>query len=264
VPEICNKYWEDLDNDQQQGAKEMGHDESSWNNLQVTRKNSTYLLYISHLCFVLGSFFYLQLSIVSMRWDQYVRDHHVPQNVLGEDDDDIWEEWSHENNHADILEFREDFWVQYERNNILGASSYAAMGLIEMYSNRNSFALQTLMVPLGGLVGMANALHIAGSSMKYGSTVSLTFYLLSCTQLDLFFAGSAMECVVSYADLAGFDGVWLLYVDSLACLLWLYCALAGVAVEFDFSLKGIFLKEKASTPCSPLSCWQQKSDRYRH
>jgi len=267
VPEaIIDKYWEDLDKNQLQGAKVMGYDETSWNNLLLARKNSTYLLYLSHLCFVLGSIFYFQLSIVSIRWDQYVRDHRVPQNVLDEDDDDIWEEWSYDNNHAAILEFREDFWVQYERNNILGAFSYAAMGFIGLYSNRNSFALQNLMVPLGGLVGIANALNYGGSSMQYGSSVSLTFYLLSCTELDLFFAGSAMECIVSYAYLAGFDGVWLLYLDSLACLLWLYCAVAGVAVEFDFSFKRIFLKERAiiSTPCSPLSSRQQKTDRYRH
>lgn len=265
VPESCNQYWEDLDKNQQQGAEEMGYDEHSWNNLKATRRRSMYLLYLSHLCFVLGSLFYFQLSMVSIRWDQYTRDHRVPQSVLDEDDDDTWEEWSYENNHSDILEVREDYWVQYERNNVLGAFSYAAMGFIEMCSNRNGYTLHNLLMPLGGLLGMINALQYDGSAMQYGSAVSLTFYLLSCTRLDFFFVGSALECIVSYAYLAGFDGAWLLYLDSIACLLWLYCAVVGVASEYGFSFEQFLRKERAiSTPCSPLSCAQQKTDRYRH
>jgi len=246
VPESCNKYWEDLDEKQQEGAKEMGHDQKSWNNAQATWKNNTYLLCLSHLCFVLGSIFYLRLAMVSIQWDQYIRAHRVPLNVLAEDDDDIWEEWSHEHDRADILEYREDYWVQYERNNVLGAFSYAVMGFVELLLNRSSCTLHKLLLPLGGLIGMANALHYVGSMMKYGSAVSLTFYLLSCTNLDLFFAGSAIECLVCYAYLAGFDEVWLLYLDLLACLIWLYCALVGVAVQFNFSIKRILGRHQKS------------------
>ena len=252
VPESCNKYWEDLDKKQQEGAKEMGYDQKSWNNYQATWKNKTYLLYLSHLCYVLGSIFYLKLAMVSIRWDQYVRAHRVPQNVLVEDDDDIWEEWSHENGRADILEFREDYWIQYERNNVLGAFAYAIMGFLELFLDRSSSTLYNLLRPIGGLVGMANAIHFdAGSAMKYGGAVSLTFYLLSCTTLDLFFAGSAIECLVCYAYLAGFDNLTLLYLDLVACLIWLYGALVGVAVQFDFSIKR-------------LSCGHEKSGRHKY
>ena len=92
-------------------------------------------------------------------------------------------------------------------------------------------------MPLGGLVGMANALQNDGSMTEYGNAVSSTLYLLSRTKLDLFFAGSAIECFVCYAYLAGYDEVWLLYLDLLACLIWLYCALVGVAAQFGFSIK---------------------------
>ncbi len=235
VTECCKKYWEDLDKNQQEGAKELGYDQKSWNNYQATSKNKTYLLYLSHLCFVLGSIFYLRLALISIQWDQYIRAHHVPLNVLVEDDDDIWEKWSHENDRADILEFREDYWIQYERNNVLGAFSFAVMGLVELYWDR--ITLYNLLLPLGGLVGMANALQYDSSMTEYGYAVSLTLYLLSCTKLDLFFAGSAIECFVSYAYLAGYDEVWLLYLDLLACLIWLYCALVGVAAQFGFSIK---------------------------
>lgn len=242
----------------------MGYDENNWNNDQAAWKRTAYLVYLSHVCYVLGSIFYLQLSIVSFRWGRYTRDHRVPQNVLDEDNDEIWEEWSYENKRADILDVREVYWVQYVRANVLGACSYAAMGFVEMCMNRNGNTLRNLLITLGGLIGMFDALSVGGNSMEYGSAISLTFYLCSCNRLDSFFAGAAIECIVSYAYLAGFDWVWLLYLDSIACLFWLYCAVVGAAEEFNFSLTRLVCKEKAisSSPRSQLF-GQEKNDRYR-
>ena len=245
----------------------LGYDKESWDKYEESYDDddddgNRYMLYFYYLCFALGSIFYLQLSLICFWWSRQTRGR-VPERVLAEDDDDIWQDWSEENDAGDIIESREVYWVQSERYNMLGAFAFAVMGLIELYIEGKCNTFRDLMIPLGGLIGMINALGIGHSRM---SALSVTCYLLSCAKCNIFFAGAAIECIVEYGYLAGYDGDWLMFLDMMAALLWLYCAVKGAASElFGISFTRLFHlrlnKQKTErTAASSSLCCSLKSN----
>lgn len=242
----------------------MGYDKESWDKYEESyddeEDGNTYLIYFYYLCYALGSIFYLQLSLICFWWSRQTRGR-VPERVLAEDDDDIWQDWSKETDAGDIIESRDLYWIQSERYNILGAFAFTVMGLVELYMEwkRSHNILHHLMIPLGGIIGMINALGIGHVGM---SALNATCYLLSCAQFNIFFAGAAIECIVAYGYLAGYDGDWLIYLDMAAALLWLYCAVKGAAAElFGISFTRLFhlrldslLKTERTAASSSLCC----------
>ena len=275
IPEQCRKYWVDLDDNQREAVTALGFHKESWDKYKESyddddeEDGNRYLLYFYYLCYALGSIFYLQLSLICFWWSRQTRGR-VPERVLAEDDDDIWQDWSEENDAGDIIESREVYWVQSERCNMLGAFAFAVMGLIELYMDGKCNTFRDLMIPLGGLIGMINALGIGHSRM---SALSVTCYLLSCAKCNIFFAGAAIECIVEYGYLAGYDGDWLMFLDMAAALLWLYCAVKGAAAElfgisfirlFHLRLDSLLKTERtaasSSLCCSPKSNVAQKRE----
>ena len=157
---------------------------------------------------------------------------HVPESLLEEEDDEVWSQWAATNkNGAEILETREDYYDQYEFFNILATFTFVLMGLCEVRKERSR---SNFMLVIAGLAGMAGALSSSDQIAEYWSCISVHLFLLSCTSLNLFFAGCVLECVISYLSLAGYTGLWATSGDMAACFLWLFCALAEVRGEFDF------------------------------
>jgi len=46
-----------------------------------------------------------------------------------------------------------------------------------------------------------------------------------------FLVGSILDVLGSYVDLAGFEGLWVVYIDMTACFLWLACSLIDLGAE---------------------------------
>jgi hypothetical protein len=218
--------WDDLSKEQQHAATLLGYNQKSWDNARHSNNR------FSILCFLMGSLFYLKLSFLNLGWLKYMSGH-VPESLVDEDDDEVWSQWAaKDENRAEILEVRENYYDQYELFNILATSTFVAMGLREVHRERNR---ANLILVMAGLAGLAGARSSTEQVAEYWNCVSVHLFLLSCTSLNLFFVGSILECVVSYLSLAGYKELWVTYADMIACFLWLFCALKEVSHEFDFS-----------------------------
>ncbi len=188
----------------------------------------------SVLCFLLGSVLYFRLSFLNLEWERYKRDH-VPDKLVGVDDDSIWSQWAAEHDAANMLEARNTYYERYELFHKLAVSAFVFMGISEIYRER---VFANLMLVVAGIAGMAGAYSSTEHHVAVWSCVSVHLYLLSCynSNSKLFFAACILECILSYLSLAGHTAFWISYADIIASSMWLCCALEEVALVFEFGL----------------------------
>ena len=72
-------------------------------------KGSIHLAFLSHLCFILASLFYLKLALVTLNWYLYTKRRGVPQDILDEDTEEVWTSWTSENG----VDYIFDKWEAY-------------------------------------------------------------------------------------------------------------------------------------------------------
>lgn len=82
------------------------------------------LAFLSHICFILASSLYIQLSFVNRNWIFVARDqYHVPKNVLVADDDAAWHNWETSSySSSSYITFQSD-----NNNNSINNNNYTTM-----------------------------------------------------------------------------------------------------------------------------------------
>jgi len=236
----CDDSWDKLNKVQQDAATVLGYNQTSWNSYKTVYRLS---IRFSVLCFLLGSVLYFRLSFLNLEWEKYVRDH-VPETLVGVDDDAIWSQWAAEHDAPDMLEVRNTYYQQYKLFHKLAVSALVFMGLSEVFRER---LFANLILVVAGFAGMAGAYSSTEHDAAVWSCISVHLYLLSCynSNSKLFRAGCILECILSYLSLAGHTACWMSYTNVLASSLWLYCALEEVALVFEFGFS--FQKDGDST-----------------
>ena len=98
-------------------------------------KGSIHLAFLSHVCFILATIFYLKLSLATLNWWIYAKRIGIPEEVLDEDTDEVWTEWANENGAENLL----NRWNKYNAHNellyILGALFFVFVGLVNRGSD---------------------------------------------------------------------------------------------------------------------------------
>ena len=238
-------------------------------------KGSIYLAFLSHLCFILASLFYLKLALVTLQWYLYTKRMGVPEDVVNEDTDEAWNSWTSENGADNILDDWEAYSLKYELLYILGAIFFVFVGLFDLiryfdclnialvsrskYCSFSRFAQTlTILFPqvLAGVAGMISALSKTYQETTIWDFVSVHMFLMEAINLlhrnhdyegvacfrigDVcFLVGAVLDCVGSYVGIAGHEGLWVLHMDVFSCCLWLLSGLTDITAEIYYLRKHV-------------------------
>jgi len=221
-------------------------------NLYDKIKGSIYLAFISHLCFILASAFYLKLSLLIMDWNLFAKRTGIPEEVFHADTDEIWISWLSERNEAGyIFDKRQSYNAQYELLYILGSIGFVFVGIFDLLRYFDCF---NMVLVLGGVAGMISALSKTYRATTTWDFISVHLFLLeginllhrkhdyegvACFRIgDLcFLSGAILDCVGSYAGIAHQEGLWVLHMDLFSCCLWLFSALTDFTAEVYYLVK---------------------------
>lgn len=179
------------------------------------------LAFLSHICFILASSLYIQLSFVNRNWIFVARDqYHVPTNVLVADDDAAWHNWetssyssssyitfqSDNNNNSinnnnyttmtrmmmmmdddigydPILEgIRSKYTVQSTSLQIYASLFFVLVGIFDLLRYRDTL-MNVFMICAGG-AGMASGMAQSGFMESVWNCVSVHIYLLEAYNLS--------------------------------------------------------------------------------
>ena len=176
------------------------------------------LAFLSHICFILASSLYIQLSFVNRNWIFVARDqYHVPKNVLVADDDAAWHNWETSsyssssyitfqsdkngninNNYTTmmmmmmmdddigydpILEgIRSKYTVQSTSLQIYASLFFVLVGIFDLLRYRDTL-MNVFMICAGG-AGMASGMAQSGFMESVWNCVSVHIYLLEAYNLS--------------------------------------------------------------------------------
>ena len=216
-------------------------------------KGSIYLAFLSHLCFILASLFYLKLALVSLNWYLYTKRMGVPEDVVNEDTDEAWNSWTSENGADIIFDDWEAYSLKYELLYILGAIFFVFVGLFDLI---RYFDCLNIALVLAGVAGMTAALSKTYQETTIWDFVSVHMFLLEAINLlhrnhdyegvacfrigDIcFLIGAVLDCVGSYVGIAGHEGLWVLHMDVFSCCLWLFSGLTDITAEIYYLRKHV-------------------------
>jgi hypothetical protein len=155
----------------------------------ITRhfKGSIHLAFLSHVCFVIASLFYIKLSFVQLDWIKYTMvDNDVPSDMLITDDDVSWSTWETENQGeyrepTPILErMRLTYGDEYTTWCTLGASFFVLVGALDWL--RYCDKLNVFMV-LAGLAGVISGYSKSTRMAAIWDCISVHLYFLESITL---------------------------------------------------------------------------------
>ncbi len=216
-------------------------------------KGSIHIAFLSHLCFILASIFYLKLALATLNWYSYTKRHGVPAEVVYEDTSEVWANYTSENGSDDLLDEWEAYSLKYELLYILGALFFVFVGLLDLL---RYFDCLNMVLVLAGVAGMLSALSNTYQARTIWDFVSVHMFLIEAINLLLrkhdyqgvvcfrigefcFLIGAVLDCVRSYIHIAGHEELWVIQMDVLACSLWLFSALTEITAEIYYLQKRV-------------------------
>lgn len=225
----------------------------SWYSLYDRIKGSIYIAFLSHICFILASIFYLILALVALNWYLYTKRLGIPEDVVNEDTDEVWTNWTSENGVDYILDKWEAYNLKYEMLYILGALLFVFVGLFDLL---RYFDCLNMVLVLAGVAGMISALSKTYQATTIWDFVSVHMFLIEAINLLLrkhdyegvacfrigdvcFLIGAALDCIGSYVGIAGQQGLWVIQMDVFSCCLWLLSALTDITAEIYYLRKHV-------------------------
>jgi len=218
-------------------------------------KGSLRLAFLSHACFIVGSFFYVALSLSELSWAYMaIEEHNVPDDVFEMDDDVTWADWESQQSGSEgtiVEDIRTRFNFQYTWLYAAGATCFVLVGLLDWMRYCDIF---NVFMILAGLAGVTSAMSDTSFEADIWDCISVHMYLLEAVNLlhreheyeghpmfrlgDVcFLGGCILDVMISYFSLAGFDDIWLIYVGLTSAILWVLCSLVDVSAEIYFLRK---------------------------
>lgn len=222
-------------------------------NIYDNIKGSIHIAFLSHLCFILASFFYLKLALATLDWYLYTKRQGVPAGVVYEDTDEVWSSYTSENGKDYLQDKWEAYSLKYELLYILGALFFVFVGIFDLL--RYVDCLNIVLV-LAGIAGMISALSNTYQTRTIWNFVSVHMFVMEAINLLLrkhdyqgvacfrigdicFLIGAVLDCVGSYVGLAGYEELWMLRMDVSSCCLWLFSAFTDLTAEIYYLRKRV-------------------------
>ncbi|KAK1748175.1 hypothetical protein QTG54_000114 [Skeletonema marinoi] len=216
-------------------------------------KGSIHLAFLSHLCFILASLFYLKLALVTLNWYLYTKRRGVPQDILDEDTEEVWTSWTSENGADYIFDKWEAYRLEYELFYIMGALFFVFVGLLDLI---RYFDCLNMVLVLAGVAGMISALSKTYQARTIWDFVSVHMFFIEAINLLLrkhnyegvacfrigdvcFLIGALLDCIGSYVGIAEHEGLWVIQMDVFSCCLWLFSALTDITAEIYYLRKRV-------------------------
>jgi len=146
------------------------------NNTIISKcKGSIYLAFISHVCFITASLFYLKLAFVELSWFHYTSDNDIPNNLLGEDDDEIWSNYiAKNNNNSSIEDTRDSYYIESKQSYSLGAIFFVFVGILDWA--RYCDILNGFMI-FAGFAGVISGVSTSTFHERLWDLISVHLYL---------------------------------------------------------------------------------------
>lgn len=225
----------------------------SCHNVYDNIKGSIHLAFLSHLCFILASFFYLKLALATLNWYLYTKRRGVPADVVYEDTDEVWTNYTSENGPDYLHDKWEAYSLKYELLYILGALFFVFVGLFDLL---RYFDCLNIVLVLAGVAGMISALSHTYQARTIWDFVSVHMFFIEAINLLLrkhdyegvacfrigdlcFLIGAVLDCVGSYVGLAGYVDLWVIQMDVFSCCLWLFSAFTDMTAEIYYLRKHV-------------------------
>jgi len=209
-------------------------------------KGSIQLAFLSHVCFIIASLFYIALGAVHLTWYKDTKGR-IPDDLMHKDDDQLWADWANDSENEYIIDLREHTRQQTKMLYTIGAYFFVVVGFLDWM--RFCDILNMFMI-LAGFTGMISG--ISHSHSAIWDCVSVHLYFLEAINLlhrdhdyegypcfrlsDIcFLCGSLLDIANCYlGTVFGFSGIGLIYSDLVASFLWLGCAFIDLLAEFYF------------------------------
>ena len=213
-------------------------------------KGSIHFAFLSHVCFIIASVFYVKLGFLNLTWVKDTTDR-IPREVFFEDDDAIWTSWAKQNKDDFIVDERESYFYQSKLLYTLGAFYFVVVGILDWM--RYCDCLNMFMI-LAGVGGMISGFSETRQTRNVWDCISVHMYLFEAINLlhrdhdyeghpcfrmsdILFLLGCLLDIGGSYLGIGGVHWVGIVYMDIISTFLWLGCALIDLTAEMYFLKK---------------------------
>ncbi|KAL3766790.1 hypothetical protein ACHAWU_007453 [Discostella pseudostelligera] len=160
---------------------------NSSGNLLHYFKGSIHLAFLSHLCFVIASLFYIKLSFIQLSWIQYTMiENDLTTEILMTDDDVTWNTWANENQG----EYREaptylqltrlTYGDDYTKWCTRGAAFFVLVGTLDWLRYCDKW---NVFMILAGLAGLMSGYSQSQRAAAIWETISVHLYFLESITL---------------------------------------------------------------------------------
>jgi hypothetical protein len=150
-------------------------------------KGSIHLAFLSHLCFVIASLFYIKLSFIQLSWIQYTMiENDLTTEILMTDDDVTWNTWANENQG----EYREaptylqltrlTYGDDYTKWCTRGAAFFVLVGTLDWLRYCDKW---NVFMILAGLAGVLSGYSKSQRAAAIWETISVHLYFLESITL---------------------------------------------------------------------------------
>lgn len=158
-----------------------------WSRIARYCKGSILLAFLSHLCFVIASLFYIKLSFVQLEWIKYTMvENDLTTEILNTDDDVVWSTWANENQgeyrepptylQLTRLTYGDDYTMWCTR----GAAFFVLVGILDWL--RYCDKLNIFMI-LAGLAGVLSGYSESTRAAAVWDAISVHLYFLESITL---------------------------------------------------------------------------------